>query len=1075
MTEGADAHQGLLVSGRFAELEDALCERVAELKRDDALAPLTIVVGSAAVRTRIGDLVVRRLEAVANVEVVTLARLARDLVARARGTPPVVVSAVARERAVRSLVDRHLVDLEYFGPVATRPHFAAALAATFADLREALLSPGSAWADAVVGSAAGAGRAAERAADLDMLYAAYCRELDELAACDNAELLRRAAAAVGPDVRHVIVYGLYDLNPAQEALFSALVGIGADAFVPLPRGAAPEQTAAIVAARAAGRAATNHVPPDVKTDKERLVAVWAGGERPVLAGDGTLEVISVPDDRAESREAVRAVVAAAERGTPLWDCAVVVPHGADVELTAAALTGAGLRVACRLPDRSPGVTLLGRLSECLSPPAGEPFARRAVVDLLTAAPLRSVTASPGERALWLDEAREAGIVAGPDQWADRTGARRRSLERLVATLEGDEDSVPGDHEGDGGRLEQMRLRLRAARALEAAVHTFTTAAAQLPERAGWPEWVTTVTHLAGRVFAEEPAAAAGDVAGRLLALAVLGEQVDLRTAVDALRELLAGESTDEGRVGRDGVAVLTPLELRGLSFSTLVFTGLAEGGFPVRARPDPILGDAARRSIAEKLGVRLPLAEERDAESQLLFGFACEAARDRLLLVAPRTDAATGRPRLPSRLLLRLASLAAGTPIGLETFLSGRPLAPVWRHVGGAPSFAEGVVWVDERERDAAALLSLSGSGRRAAARAYLARVLEAPDAAEGRLGAWRASRSPSVGAWDGLLSDEARAALAKRHPFGAELHPTGLERYVTCPFTFLLRSVFRLSAPEEPGDSLEMDAMEFGSLAHAILEDTYRQVIAADLEADDALEAVAEAWRLRCTEAESGGVTGAALAWEVRRDVLLADLREAVRRDPVFTADGGSPLGVEWRFGDRHGNPVTLELDDGRVVRFSGRLDRVDLTPSGARVVDYKTGAGGTEKQRLKDGLSVQLPVYQLAVRQGWRGLAPGCDAPVEVSSSYRLVTRRGEFEELPLPAEEGAAQARLRALVSGALALVDAGLFPRTNRGRCEYCDVSYACGVSEWARERKREDDALAAVVALQGSAPEGDSDG
>ena len=926
MTGGADAHQGLLISGRFPELEDALCERVAELKRDDPLAPLTIVVGSGAVRIRVGDLLVRSLGAVANVDVVTLARLARDLVTSAGGAPPVVLSALARERSVRRLVDRQLARLDYFGPVATRPHFAAALAATFADLREALVLPESGWSEAVAASAAGAGRSGERAADLDRLYAAFCRELKELAACDNAELLQRAATAAAPVVRHVIVYGLYDLNPAQEALFTQLLRSGADAFVPLPRGSSPEQAAAIAAARVEGRSVVSVGPPDVTTDKDRLVAVWGEGEPPVLAGDGTLEVVSVPDDRAEGREAVRAVVAAAERGVPLRECAVVVPHGADVELMAAALAGAGLRVACRRPDRSPGVTLLARLSDCLSPPAGEAFSRRAVVDLLSVAPLRDVTVAPGERALWLDEAREAGIVAGPDQWADRTAARRRSLERLVARLEADEEAVPGDDEGDGERLQRSRLRLRAARALEAAVHEFTVAAARLPERAGWPEWVTALTRLVGCVFANEPAASASDVSGRLLALAVLGEQVDLRTAVDALREMLAGESAQEGRIGRQGVSVLTPLELRGLSFSTVVFTGLAEGGFPVRARPDPILGDAARRSVAEKLSVRLPVAEERDAESRLLFGFACEAARDRLLLLAPRTDAATGRPRLPSRMLLRLASLTAGAPVGLETFLSGRPLKPVWRHVGGTPAFAGGVVWIDQTERDAAALLSLSGSGRRTAARAYLVRVLEAPDAAERRLGAWRASRSPSAGTWDGLLGDAARAELAKRHPFSAELHPTGLERYVACPFTFLLRSVFGLLAPEEPGDSLEMDAMEFGSLAHAILEDTYRLVAAEHLERDGALDALDAAWRRRCAEAEAGGVTGAALAWEVRRDVLLADLREAVRRDPVFAPNGGRPVDVEWRFGDRHGKPVELRLDDGRAVRFSGRLDRVDL-----------------------------------------------------------------------------------------------------------------------------------------------------
>jgi RecB family exonuclease len=1075
MTVAGDAHPGLLVSGRFPELEDALFERVSELKHDRPLAPLTVVVGSGAARTRVGDLLVRRLGAVANLEVVTLARLARDLVARAEHAPPVVLSAVARERMVRRLVDRHFSRLAYFGPVATRPHFAAALAATFADLREALLSPDSAWAQAVAGVVAGAGRAGERAADLDGLYAAYCRELEDLGACDNAALLLRAAAAAGRHDRHVLIYGLYDLNPAQEALFAALLGSGADAFVPLPRGATPDLATAVGAGRAAGRSVTSLDTPAVATDAARLVAVWSEGERPVLAGDGTLEVVSVPDDRTEVREAVRAVVAAAEAGTPLWDCAVVVPHGADVDLAAAAFTDAGLPVACRRPDRSPGVTLLGRLSDCLAPSAGEPFSRRAVVDLLSVAPLRGATPSPGEMALWLDEAREAGIVAGSGQWAERTRARRRSLEHLVTILEVDQDAIRGDDEVDGERLDRTRLRLGAARALETAVRGLTDAAARLPERAGWPEWAVALTSLAARVFAAESAAAAGDVAGRLLSLAVLREQVDLRTAVDALRELLAGESTSEGRVGRDGVAVVTPLEVRGLSFSTVVFIGMAEGGFPVRARPDPILGDAARKSIAEMLGVRLPLAEERDAESRLLFGFACEAARDRLLLVAPRTDAATGRPRLPSRLLLRLASLAAGTPVGLEAFLSGGPLSPVWRHVGGAPSFADGVVWIDERERDAAALLSLSGSGRRAAARAYLGRVLASPDAAERRLSAWRASRSPSAGAWDGLLGDEARAALAARHPFSGELHPTSLERYVTCPFTFLLRGVLGLTAPEEPSDSLEMDAMEFGSLAHAILEDVYRLVIAEHLEADAALEAVTAAWRLRCAEAESAGVTGAALAWEVRRDVLLADLREAVRRDPVFTPGGGSPLGVEWRFGERRGNSVTLELDDGRIVRFSGRLDRVDHTSSGARVVDYKTGAGGTEKQRLDDGLSVQLPVYQLAVRQAWSDLAAGSPEPSEVSSLYRLVTRRGEFADLPLPVNEEAAQARLRTLVTDALGLVDAGLFPRTTRGRCDYCDVGYACGVSEWARGRKRECEALAPVVALQDPSTEEDSDG
>ena len=151
MTGGADAHQGLLVSGRFPELEDALCERVAELKRGDALAPVTIVVGSAAVRTRVGDLVVRRLGAVANLTVATLGRLAADLVAADRGAPPVALTGFTRERLVRRVVSRLAGDLDYFGPVLDRPHFAQALAATLTDLREACVPPDSAWGSAARG------------------------------------------------------------------------------------------------------------------------------------------------------------------------------------------------------------------------------------------------------------------------------------------------------------------------------------------------------------------------------------------------------------------------------------------------------------------------------------------------------------------------------------------------------------------------------------------------------------------------------------------------------------------------------------------------------------------------------------------------------------------------------------------------------------------------------------------------------------------------------------------------------------------------------------------------------------
>jgi hypothetical protein len=92
------------------------------------------------------------------------------------------------------------------------------------------------------------------------------------------------------------------------------------------------------------------------------------------------------------------------------------------------------------------------------------------------------------------------------------------------------------------------------------------------------------------------------------------------------------------------------------------------------------------------------------------------------------------------------------------------------------------------------------------------------------------------------------------------------------------------------------------------------------------------------------------------------------------------------------------------------------------------------------------------------------------EIACLYRLVTRRGGFEELALPDDEEVTGRRLRGLVTQVVALVDAGLFPRSTGGRCDYCDVGYACGATDWTRGRKREHDLLEDLVSLQRHGPQ-----
>ena len=286
MGAGAEQVRGILVSGRFPELEEALTERVRELRAGRPLVPLTVVVGSSAARTRVGDVLVRRLGAVANVSVLTLAQLARRLATEKRGTPPVQLAGLTSERLLRRLVsERAGRGLAYFGPVADRPHFPLALSSTFADLRQALVAPDTAWAR----EGLGAQGAAEKAADLEELYTAYCSELGRRGLADDAQLHadaaqrvreiegrppqgaeRDASRAAAPPV---VIYGIYDLNSAQEELVAALLDAGAQADPPA-HAAEAAAAAVAVAAAAAGPSAG---PANNKRRRREAAAATASG------------------------------------------------------------------------------------------------------------------------------------------------------------------------------------------------------------------------------------------------------------------------------------------------------------------------------------------------------------------------------------------------------------------------------------------------------------------------------------------------------------------------------------------------------------------------------------------------------------------------------------------------------------------------------------------------------------------------------------------------------------------------------------------------------------------------------
>jgi RecB family exonuclease len=134
--------------------------------------------------------------------------------------------------------------------------------------------------------------------------------------------------------------------------------------------------------------------------------------------------------------------------------------------------------------------------------------------------------------------------------------------------------------------------------------------------------------------------------------------------------------------------------------------------------------------------------------------------------------------------------------------------------------------------------------------------------------------------------------------------------------------------------------------------------------------------------------------------------------------------------------------------VRFSGQIDRIDVCPTGSRIVDYKTSVN-MSKTAVRNGESMQLPIYALALDAM---LLP--DRPCAEAVLIRIGTKDC------YPAFEAGANwtelaANVRKRVSEIVLNIRAGYFPPTPKKEgCFVCKQRRACRYERARIERKAE---------------------
>ena len=415
--------------------------------------------------------------------------------------------------------------------------------------------------------------------------------------------------------------------------------------------------------------------------------------------------------------------------------------------------------------------------------------------------------------------------------------------------------------------------------------------------------------------------------------------------------------------------------------------GVNEGVLPAVEGPQGLFSQTERETIT---GLGAELAHDgfrRALEENFLIYLAVTKPRERLYLSYPEAEV-SGKALLPSPLIHRMERL-----------------------------------FPDCRENPADPLAAFTGAG---AAFGALCRELgqEAPLSPEWQDALGFFAQSPDWQREKEMLEQavnprqqEAALPLGKATLYSSV---SRLERYVACPYAYFLQ--YTLKARERQTFSLAPP--DLGSLFHSVLERVSRQVghtpagwRGMSQEQLDALveQAVADL-------APTLPVLGRTAAGRYLTRRLSRIAKRAVWTLAQQLRQGDfDPLGYEVGFGGNGLLPaIDIDLPDGRKLRLTGQIDRVDLLERDGntyvKITDYKSGKKNFRLLDAYYGLQLQLLLYQDAFLKagtsllGRESLCPGGVFYFHIDDPLLTAARE--------PEAAGLEEQRLKALALSGLA---------------------------------------------------------
>ncbi len=465
-----------------------------------------------------------------------------------------------------------------------------------------------------------------------------------------------------------------------------------------------------------------------------------------------------------------------------------------------------------------------------------------------------------------------------------------------------------------------------------------------------------------------------------------------------------------------GGVLLAPMHtMHGLRFKHVMVGGLSEGEFPAGRRYGDLLRDAMRQDLIDA-GLSLP-PSPRSTEEELWNS------------VTSRAEDSTNLWRY------RLSA-------------SGKEATPAW-------------VFQDEEaeveRRPDIQRIGESASSRELAVASSMGWVsgqaMRPPPSQE--TDPWETVRIAApkeqirrsfqfAGEYEGKVSSGLVPGLTQA---GARWSASSLDSYLTCSFQFFGTRVLGLNELDDEPD--EGDGAMRGTIVHEILEKAFKPLVDQGLPlSTDTVKTVIdyvdskgkEKWSSTPEEKHFGQAALWRLEWPRYRDRIVRMLRE--RALAVGHYDGYRVVDTEHDF--------SVEIPTNPPLGIRGKVDRIDETPDGLTLIDYKTGSIPSQKD-VRDGKNIQLPLYALALNSTPLGSAK------DLRMEYWKLPARGDAKHWTLGTDNGEDAeviTNVIGILQGSRNSVEDGEFRvKPTPDTCPtYCPMKHVCRVNGFSRYKR-----------------------